>query len=499
MLIVDRRGRILASNPAAEAALDLGDSGNVGGIAWLDRRLSLDGTSIQSLLEEREAVLGHRLCDAHGNETDVIVDILDLSSKKPAAGPKLIHIRDYSPYTNYERWKDELLSMAAHEIKNPMAAMKSAMNVLLSNGTDTMNEAQRNLLAVSLRSINRLTRLLDNVLDVSRIRSGAYAPECRAIGAREFTAEVVDAFKTLFNIGRRRLTFNVSAELDHIYIDAPKLEQILINLLGNALKFTQEEGEIAVEVAPAGLETLTDDLRILPWGDVAGLKFVRFAVKDNGIGMTGDILAHLFTRHHRNEGGGKPGGAHLGLSISRALVEAQSGAVHCESELGVGTTVTVSLPADETTFTLLRRVKSIECVLARLSGLAGGVTCRVFRKHDASLEWGEGIASTGMKAAVNPTEIEEKSGNSFVWTLTERLAVAVAAGEAEGDGRDEAPSAGRRAPAEGLAVASRVFPARDARTVRLLAFAFRPVESQTGIETNVPDGRGSLVSPPSRP
>jgi signal transduction histidine kinase len=175
MLIVDGEGNIRASNAAARAALDLGEKGRVWEITWLDRRVSLDGGSIVPLLKGSAAVLGRRLYDPEGNESDVVLDILDLSGKKSGGGPKLVHIKDYSPYTNYERWKDELLSMAAHEIKNPLAAMKSSMNVLMSNAADAMTKGQRDLLGVSLRSIDRLTRLLDNVLDVSSIAGSARA------------------------------------------------------------------------------------------------------------------------------------------------------------------------------------------------------------------------------------------------------------------------------------------------------------------------------------
>ncbi|MEJ2721407.1 MAG: histidine kinase dimerization/phospho-acceptor domain-containing protein, partial [bacterium] len=167
--------------------------------------------------------------------------------------------------------------MVAHEIKNPLSAMKSSMNILISQAPGPMNDGQRKLLTVSTRSIDRLTRFLDNVLDVSRVSTGSYVPEPRWVDAREFVSEVMDTFKTLFNVQRHKLDMSISDEVDRIYVDAPKLEQILINLLNNAVKFTHGDGEVHMSVEPASLEALSEDLRIVPWNEFCRLGFVRFS------------------------------------------------------------------------------------------------------------------------------------------------------------------------------------------------------------------------------
>ena len=424
LLIADVDGNIRRSNPAARSVLDMGERTRISDVVWLDRRVVFDGESILASLKALSPVIGRRLRDPEGNEVDVVLDILDLTRKKGGSKLKLIHIKDYSPYTKVERWKDELISMAAHEIKNPLAAMRNSMNILISQAAGGMSEGQLNLLGVSIRSIDRLTRLLDNFLDVSRIESGGCASEPQWVDAREFSAEVIGAFRTLFNVRRQRLECLVSDEIRRIYVDAPKLEQILINLLNNAIKFTQEGGEVMVSVEPASLETLDEDLRILPWNEIADLKFVRFSVRDTGIGMTGETLSHLFTRYYRDTGRSGTCGSHLGLSISKTLVEAQNGTLVFESELGVGTRATMSLPADETTFTLLSRAKSIGRVLARLLDLRRDAVLHVFHKGD-SPPWAEVIDGWKADAVVNPTIEEEKSSAFIVWTLGERVALSL--------------------------------------------------------------------------
>ncbi|MBP2680594.1 MAG: transrane receptor with multiple sensor domain and histidine kinase domain [Candidatus Krumholzibacteriota bacterium] len=427
LLIVDADGNVLRSNLAARSVLDIGERGKITDVAWLDRRVVLDGRSVLALVQAPSPIVGERLRDAHGNDADVVLDVLDLEGEERGSRLKLIHVRDYSPYTKVERWKDELISMAAHEIKNPLAAMRSSMNVLVSQAAEGMSEGQKNLVAVSIRNIDRLTRLLDNVLDVSRIGSGGCDFEPAWVDAHEFSSEVIGAFKSLFNVRRQRIECSVSNEIHRIYVDAAKLEQILVNLLNNAIKFTQEEGEVSVMVEPASLETLDDDLRILPWKGIADLRFIRFTVRDTGIGMTEETLSHLFTRYYQDGARRGSRGSHLGLSISRTLAEAQNGTLVFESELGVGTAAALTLPADETTFTLLARTRSIERVLARLLDFRENTVLGVLRKSE-SQSWESLAPLWSPDAIVNPTVKEERSNAPFVWTLGERVALSLASG-----------------------------------------------------------------------
>jgi signal transduction histidine kinase len=478
LIVVGSDGVIRAANPAARDVLDFEDGGGIRDARWIDRRVRFDGTAISSLVDGDAEVFGHRLTDLDGNDADIAVDIIDLGGAKDGARIKLIHIKDYSADNNYERWKDELVSMAAHEIKNPLSAMKISMKTLVSQAAGTMVEGQRDLLAVSIRSIDRLTRLLDNLLDVSRIKSGNYTPEPKWVDVREFTAEVVGTFKTLFNVRRQRLGYSVSDELGRVYVDAPKLEQIIINILNNAVKFTPEGGEVELSVERAGLEVLADDLRILPWQALGTPVFVRFTVRDTGIGMTGETVSHLFTRYHSgNDRGGA--GSHLGMSISKTLAEVQNGSLDIESELGLGTRVSVSVPSDERTFALIGRLRSMDRVLPRLVARRQGVTSCVAR-NDASLPWSEFFEGWPARPVVNPVVDDEKSGECFAWTLGDRVAVAVFA-DAGGPGGPyrflvSREKGGRRknAGAKGAVTAVKRLSARDARASALVGLAFKP-------------------------
>jgi signal transduction histidine kinase len=479
LLIVDAGGVIRASNPAARALLDFDDAGDIGDLQWLDRRVVVDGETLRALVALSSASLGTRLKDSRGDDARVVVDVIPLAG---GHGPPhvLVHFRDYSPYEKYERWKDELISMAAHEIKNPLFAMRNSMKILATQAAAELSEGQRNLLGVSLRSIDRLTRLVDNLLDVSRIGSGSYTPEPRWIDARETTAEVVETFRTLFNARRHKIDYSVAENIGRIYVDAPKLEQILINLLNNAVKFTPEGGEVTVCVEPASREVLGDDLRILPWPEIGPLSFVRFSVKDTGIGMTGETISHLFTRYYRENNPSGSSGFHLGLSISKTLAEVQNGTLECESELGVGTRVSAALPADEETFALVGRVRSMERVLGRLAGLHRDATLHVLSKNGSS-PWERVFEAWTPGLVVEPAPDDERSGARYAWTFGERAALVVEVGPPEDVTSARAPAAavpGGVLDAAGLTAATHKLSPRDLKLARVLALAFRKKEEK---------------------
>lgn len=423
LIFVDTEGRIRGANSAARASLDLGTSGLIKDVVSLEKSFAFDPADIIPMIFRDAPVYGHRLKDAEGNLSNVAVDILNVG-KSRGRKVKLIHIKDFSSYHKYERWKDELISMVAHEIKNPLAAMKNSLSILLGQGPGPVTADQQNFLTMSIRNVDRLTRLLDGFLDVSRINSGKHFVEPEWIDASDFIADVVGSFRTLFNVEKGKIDYSVSAEVGRIYVDASKLEQVLINLLSNGLKFTHRDGHIHARVEPSSVEILDDDLRILPWNDIADLRFVRFVVSDNGIGMTEDTLSHLFTRYYPGGAGNGMSGAHLGLSISKTLIEVQNGRLEIESRLGVGTEVTVSLPEDDVTATILRRLSAAQDCLTEAVSSGGSATFYTLRKNDGS-NWEDLFRGWAVQPVVDRLPEGEKRHVFTVWTLGEKLAVGV--------------------------------------------------------------------------
>jgi len=430
LIFVDSEGRVRGANSAARSALDFGTSDSIKDVVSLEKSFAFDTADIIPLIFRDGPVYGHRLKDPEGNTSNVAVDVLCVG-KSRGRKVKLIHIKDFSSHHNYERWKDELISMVAHEIKNPLAAMKNSLNILLGQGPGPVTEDQQQFLTTSIRNVDRLTRLLDGFLDVSRISSGKHFVEPEWIDASDFIADVVGSFRTLFNVEKGKIDYSVSPEVDRIHVDASKLEQVLINLLSNGLKFTHRDGHIHARVEPSSIEILSDDLRILPWNDIANLRFVRFVVSDNGLGMTEDTLAHLFTRYYPGGAGSTMSGAHLGLNISKTLIEVQNGRLDIESRLGVGTEVTVSLPEDELSATILRRLSAAQECLAEAVSSGGAATFYTLKKSDGN-NWEDHVRGWVVQPVVNRLPEDDRRHEFSVWTLGEKLAVGVHVDEDRG-------------------------------------------------------------------
>jgi signal transduction histidine kinase len=424
LLVCESDGRVIKVNQAAKTALDLGESGHIRDVVSLEKSFVFDSDLILHALERRDAVVDVRFQDHDGNTSDVAATIVDLEPEDEKSTARLIHVKDFSSFRNYERWKDELISMAAHEIKNPLFAMKNSLNILMSQAAGPVTDGQHKFLTASIRSIDRVTRLLEGLLDVSRISLGKYVVERRWVNVEEFVTEVADQFRTLFNVRRLDIRCAVAPGLERVFTDTPKLEQVLINLLGNAVKFTPDTGTIVVSARPASLEALPDDLRILPWREIGELRFLSLSVRDSGIGMSEDTLVHLFTRYYQRPAGSPGSGAHLGFSISKKLVEVQNGSLEIESHLGVGTEVVVQLPADEYTSRVLDRLRSIEHRVDRLVRARNDADLYVVRKQK-SCEWTDILNRWAQKPAVNPVSVQDTDG-FFFWELGEHTAALIA-------------------------------------------------------------------------
>ncbi len=228
------------------------------------------------------------------------------------------------------RAKSEFLANMSHEIRTPLNGIMGMLQLL---GGTRLDEEQRQYSDAALHSVKRLTTLLTDILDLSRLDAGKMKPAVRAFDPRELLAAVEALFR--LTAAQAHLTFVVSCDPSvppRLRGDEQRLRQILCNLVGNALKFT-ESGEVRLEATA------------LPFGPDSTPR-ILFSVSDTGPGIADAMLERIFeafiqvedtyTREHQ--------GAGLGLSIVKKLVGMMGGTLCVDTEPGSGSTFYVSLP-----------------------------------------------------------------------------------------------------------------------------------------------------------
>jgi PAS domain S-box-containing protein len=225
-----------------------------------------------------------------------------------------------------DRRKDEFLAMLAHELRNPLAPISAAASLLQLG---TLDEARlRTTSQVIARQARHMTRLVDDLLDVSRVTRGLIRIDTAALDLHDVVAEAVEQVAPLIGGRRHRLDLRLSAEPVMVAGDRKRLVQLLANLLNNAAKFTPEGGRLEVTTEAAG-------------------PHVRLEVADDGIGMTPDMAEHAFDLFSQAERSADraSGGLGLGLALVRSLAALHGGTASCRSDgPGRGSTFTVCLP-----------------------------------------------------------------------------------------------------------------------------------------------------------
>jgi signal transduction histidine kinase len=228
-----------------------------------------------------------------------------------------------------ERRKDDFLAMLAHELRNPLAPIRNAVEVLKRPGIDPSHvEWARDIID---RQLTQLTHLVDDLLDVSRITHGKIELKIECLDLCEVIVQAVEACRPVIEANRHELSVTLLSGSPWVKGDFVRLAQVFSNLLDNAAKYTPEGGCIRVDIATEGQNAV-----------------VR--VQDNGIGISADALPHifeLFTQTERSLDRAQ-GGLGIGLTLVRQLVEMHGGRVEVHSPgLGQGCEFLVRLPALE--------------------------------------------------------------------------------------------------------------------------------------------------------
>jgi signal transduction histidine kinase len=228
-----------------------------------------------------------------------------------------------------DKLKDDFVSIASHELRTPMTAIRSYVWMAINRSDMQLSERMKRYLQRTLISTERLINLVNDMLNISRIESGRVDIRPQPFSLGTLITDVI--FEVDAKAKERGVTVVCpQVQLPNVFADADKVHQVLLNLIGNALKFTPKGGRI-------DLLTFSDG------------NYVEVSIKDNGVGISKEDLYKLFTKFGRLDNSyvaaATSGGTGLGLYICKSLVELMGGKIKASSEgIGKGTTFTFSLP-----------------------------------------------------------------------------------------------------------------------------------------------------------
>lgn len=235
-------------------------------------------------------------------------------------------IEDITQRKAVEKMKEEFVSVVSHELRTPLTSMRGALGLLAGGVVGPLPDRARRMLDISVTNADRLTRLLNDILDIERMESGKVSMHPTASDARDLIAGAAEEMRAMARDAGVDIV--VRGRRARVWADPDRIVQVLTNLLSNAIKFSGSGSEVIMTARPRGSE-------------------VVFSVSDRGRGIPADKLDDIFERFHQVDASDsrRKGGTGLGLAISRSIVEHHGGEIWVESSEGVGTTFSFTLRA----------------------------------------------------------------------------------------------------------------------------------------------------------
>jgi signal transduction histidine kinase len=252
-----------------------------------------------------------------------------LQQSDVGAVSQILYLRDISHETAVDRMKSEFLTTAAHELRTPMASIYGYAELLATQELDPTSRTE--FTGILFRHARGMVAVLDDLLDMARIearRSLDFVFE--TISAHELLQDAAGEFR--LPLGRLAPTLKLPLEPLHVLADRQKLLQVIQNVLSNAYKYSPQGSSVAIELLPS-----TSLANTAPQ--------VGIRITDHGIGMTPEQQSRVFERFYRADTSGKTLGTGLGMSIVHEIVTLHGGTVELRCSLGMGTSVTLWLPA----------------------------------------------------------------------------------------------------------------------------------------------------------
>ena len=325
ILVFDRRNRLSLMNPLAEKFFDIKFRD------LIDRPIS--ELSTFPTLERLTEFLGEEIFRKEMlTQKDLTLEVstVPIIRKKEKLGT-LIILHDITREKIVERMKTEFVSLAAHQLRTPLSAIKWTLRMLLDGDLGEITKEQKDFVLKTYKSNERMINLINDLLDITRIEEGRYIYKPILVEIGPIVQFTVDSYKEEFDKKKLKMEFRKPEKKSpRVMLDVEKIKLAIQNLLDNAMKYTPAGGKVTISLKYSQKE-------------------IELSVKDSGIGIPKDQQERVFAKFFRgaNVLRMETEGTGLGLFITRNIIEAHGGRIWFESEEGRGTTFHFALPVKE--------------------------------------------------------------------------------------------------------------------------------------------------------
>jgi len=226
----------------------------------------------------------------------------------------------------------EVVSVVAHQLKNPLSVIKGYLEVLIGEELGKINAKQKEYLSDAFENVGRMSRIVNYLLDISRIEEGRYELKLEKVNLEKMTGQVIKDFSFWVKASNCQILFKKPKKLPKVLVDPLKIRQVIENLISNAVKYKSVGlGKIEISIKKKD-------------------KNLTFACKDNGIGIPKEDFKKVFSKFYRSEKAIEldPSGSGLGLHINKAIVTLAGGKIWFRKNKDVGMTFYFTLPVAKT-------------------------------------------------------------------------------------------------------------------------------------------------------
>jgi PAS domain S-box-containing protein len=327
IIAVDAEGKVSVINPQAAALLQIGNPGAVG--------LSIHDLPLPANVVEQfgQCLVTNETCSVEFSlkhpQRYLVLQVAPVAAGETERWGAVAVLRDVTEARQLEEMRRRFISDASHEIRTPLTAIGGFASAIADGTAETEDERTRSAARI-VREVERLSRLVNDLLDLSRIESGAERLDLEEVDLPEIITGAVEGLESQIQELGIRVETELPTDLPRVRADPDRVYQVLVNLVSNALRFNRQDGKIVIGARP-----------------VDGS--VRVEVRDTGRGIPADEIPQIWERFHRADTSRdrQAGGTGLGLAIVRSIVEAHGGSVSAESAMGTGSTFSFTLPVNE--------------------------------------------------------------------------------------------------------------------------------------------------------